>query len=203
MGCLRAILCLIFPPLAVIDKGCGSILIVAVLTLLGWIPGVLAALIILQRATMTNQELARHLRDLTAYLTIAGYDELHARRYLHIAHEVEAMGEPVEELRKEGRLQELPGVGPAVAGYLKEILETGKSSKQSEWEATVPFSVVELVRIPNLGAKTAQRLLHEHGVYSLDSLKVAIDTGRLATARGIGDRTLRTWREAIDRIQAK
>jgi uncharacterized membrane protein YqaE (UPF0057 family) len=35
------------PPLAVLDKGCGSIVIVFILTLLGWIPGVIAALIIL------------------------------------------------------------------------------------------------------------------------------------------------------------
>lgn len=46
MGCIRAIACLLLPPLAVIDKGCGSILIVTVLTLVGWIPGVIAALII-------------------------------------------------------------------------------------------------------------------------------------------------------------
>lgn len=43
----RVILSIIFPPLAVIDKGCGSILIVALLTCLGWLPGVIAALIIL------------------------------------------------------------------------------------------------------------------------------------------------------------
>lgn len=43
----RVILSIMFPPLAVIDKGCGSILIVALLTCLGWIPGVIAALIIL------------------------------------------------------------------------------------------------------------------------------------------------------------
>ena len=113
------------------------------------------------------------------------------------------MGEPIEDLRKEGRLQEIPGVGPAVAGYLKEILEAGKSSKQAEWEATVPFSVVELVRIPGLGAKTAQRLLHEHGVFSLESLKVAIDTGLLGTARGVGKKTLAAWRDAIERIQTR
>ncbi|PCH53065.1 YqaE/Pmp3 family membrane protein [Lutibacter sp.] len=46
MGCLRVILCVIFPPLAVVDKGCGSIVIVFILTCLGWIPGVIAALII-------------------------------------------------------------------------------------------------------------------------------------------------------------
>jgi uncharacterized membrane protein YqaE (UPF0057 family) len=46
MSCLRVILCVILPPLAVIDKGCGSIVIVTLLTLIGWIPGVIAALII-------------------------------------------------------------------------------------------------------------------------------------------------------------
>jgi uncharacterized membrane protein YqaE (UPF0057 family) len=40
---------IIFPPLAVIDRGCGSVLIVFLLTLCGWIPGVLAALIILNK----------------------------------------------------------------------------------------------------------------------------------------------------------
>lgn len=46
MGIGRVILCLIFPPLAVYDKGCGSILLVTILTLAGWIPGIIAALII-------------------------------------------------------------------------------------------------------------------------------------------------------------
>lgn len=43
----RVILSIILPPLAVLDKGCGSIVIVSILTLLGWVPGVIAALIIL------------------------------------------------------------------------------------------------------------------------------------------------------------
>ena len=46
MGCGRAIVCIIFPPLAVIDRGCGTFLIVLVLTAAGWIPGVIAALLI-------------------------------------------------------------------------------------------------------------------------------------------------------------
>lgn len=46
MGCLRALLCILFPPLAVIDRGCGTVIIVFALTLAGWIPGAVAALII-------------------------------------------------------------------------------------------------------------------------------------------------------------
>lgn len=49
MSLLRVLLSIFFPPLAVADKGCGSVLIVFILTLLGWIPGVLAALIILNK----------------------------------------------------------------------------------------------------------------------------------------------------------
>ena len=49
MSLIRALLAILFPPLAVIDKGCGSVLIVFLLTLCGWIPGVIAALIILNR----------------------------------------------------------------------------------------------------------------------------------------------------------
>ncbi|WP_194851234.1 YqaE/Pmp3 family membrane protein [Nonlabens antarcticus] len=47
MSIWRVLLAIIMPPLAVLDKGCGSIVIVFILTLLGWIPGVIAALVIL------------------------------------------------------------------------------------------------------------------------------------------------------------
>jgi uncharacterized membrane protein YqaE (UPF0057 family) len=46
MSCLRAIVCIIFPPLAVLDRGCGTILIVTLLTLAAWVPGVIAALLL-------------------------------------------------------------------------------------------------------------------------------------------------------------
>lgn len=46
MSVFRAIICIIFPPLAVIDKGLGALLIVIVLTIAGWVPGVIAALFI-------------------------------------------------------------------------------------------------------------------------------------------------------------
>lgn len=50
MSLWRVILCIIFPPLAVIDKGCGSVLLVFILTCCGWIPGVIAALLIATRS---------------------------------------------------------------------------------------------------------------------------------------------------------
>jgi uncharacterized membrane protein YqaE (UPF0057 family) len=41
----RVVLSVIAPPLAVIDKGLGAIIVTCVLTFLGWIPGVVSALV--------------------------------------------------------------------------------------------------------------------------------------------------------------
>lgn len=49
MSLLRVLLAIFFPPLAVIDRGCGSVVIVFLLTLCGWVPGVIGALIILNK----------------------------------------------------------------------------------------------------------------------------------------------------------
>ena len=47
MSIWRVLLSIFFPPIAVFDKGCGSIIIVFLLCLCGWVPGVIAALVIL------------------------------------------------------------------------------------------------------------------------------------------------------------
>jgi uncharacterized membrane protein YqaE (UPF0057 family) len=47
MSFFRVLLSILFPPLAIIDQGCGSVFIVFILTLCGWVPGVIAALVIL------------------------------------------------------------------------------------------------------------------------------------------------------------
>ena len=49
MSLPRVILAILLPPLAVLVRGCGSILIVSLLTLAGWVPGVIGALVILNK----------------------------------------------------------------------------------------------------------------------------------------------------------
>ena len=53
MSLPRVILAILLPPLAVLDRGCGSILIVSLLTLAGWVPGVIGALVILNKNETT------------------------------------------------------------------------------------------------------------------------------------------------------
>lgn len=143
---------------------------------------------------MTNLELAAKLRDLRDFLIIAGYEESHATRYTQIARFIEKLPEPVSVLRNEGRLSEIPGVGKLVAQYIREIIDTGTSSKQTEWEAQAPITVLELVRIPGLGAKTARKLFQEYGIDSLASLREADASNMLEQVQGVGPKLIQAIR---------
>ncbi|MFZ4509297.1 MAG: hypothetical protein ACOYON_16535 [Fimbriimonas sp.] len=128
---------------------------------------------------MTNAELAQALRDLRDYLIVAGYEETHVGRYTHIARAIESWPEDINILRREARLTDIPGVGKTIAMYLKEFLAEGDCSKYRDWESVAPRTVLELVRIPSISARSAKRLFQEFGVYDLASLKVALEAGRL------------------------
>ncbi len=55
MSIWRALICIFFPPLAVLDRGCGTVLIVFLLTAAGWVPGAIAALIINYQAELDHR----------------------------------------------------------------------------------------------------------------------------------------------------
>ena len=49
MGLIRALLCILLPPVAVLDKGLGAIIVTTLLWCAGWVPGVLAAILFATR----------------------------------------------------------------------------------------------------------------------------------------------------------
>jgi DNA polymerase (family 10) len=125
---------------------------------------------------MTNFELAQKLRDLRDFLIIAGYEESHATRYTQIARAIEKLPEPITTIAAEHRLTEIPMVGKLIAMYIKEILQDGVSSKQLEWEKEAPTTVLELVRVPGLGAKTARMLWQEYRIATLAQLQEKVQS---------------------------
>lgn len=138
---------------------------------------------------MTNKQLADELKALGDLLIIGGYEETHAARYARIAYTISRMTEEAENLCREGRLCEIPGVGPTIAALISEYLATGTCAKRRDFERRVPASVLELLTIPGLGAKTARSLYNELGIDSLAKLEQAVYSGSIALSRGLGART--------------
>jgi uncharacterized membrane protein YqaE (UPF0057 family) len=72
MSFVRGLACVVFPPAAVVDKGCGAPLVVGVLTLLGWVPGVFAALILVVRDNERRSSDRPVVMALLAFVVVVG-----------------------------------------------------------------------------------------------------------------------------------
>ena len=143
---------------------------------------------------LTNDEIAQKLMELHTILIVADYPEDHATRYPRLAYTISRMEESVAELVAQGRLkEEIAGVGDIVATIITEYVEIGTCSKLQEYASEVPQTIVELMPIPGLGAKTIKLLYQEAGVDSLLSLRTAIDEGKLKGVKGIGKKTIENF----------
>ena len=81
----------------------------------------------------------------------------------------------VAELARAGRATELPGIGKTLQEKIVALLDTGEIPSAAKLKAKFPASLVEVTRIPGLGAKTARRLYDELGVSNLDDLREAAE----------------------------
>jgi DNA polymerase (family X) len=138
---------------------------------------------------MRNAEIAAALRELGILYELDGADRFRVLAYREAARTVAQSPISVEQLAKEGRLTELPGVGKTLAGKIDTLLETGSIPSADKLKAKFPATLVEVTRVPGLGAKTARRIYDEVGVENLEQLKEAAEQGRLAGIRGLGPKT--------------
>ncbi len=85
-------------------------------------------------------------------------------------------------------LEEIPGVGEAIAKKITEIVNTGHLGIHDELRKEFPQGILELLAVPGIGPRTAMRLHREAGVTNVDELEAAIKDGRVARMPRMGDK---------------
>jgi len=150
---------------------------------------------------MNNAEIARRFYRLSALMEIRGDDPFRLRSYRNAAEAIEVWPTPLKEIaEKEGvtGLQEIPGVGKAIAGKVIDLLERGTFDAWERLTAETPESVLDLTEIPGIGPKTAALLHQRFKVSSLPDLKAFVAGGGLEMVDGIGPKTEERIKEALD-----
>ncbi|MCL6580526.1 MAG: PHP domain-containing protein [Firmicutes bacterium] len=157
--------------------------------------------------TFTNAQVARLLELVSDLLALKGGEDAgKANTYRRAARSVESHPEDVTVLHREGRLKEIPGVGEALARKIGEILETGRLRYLDRLAAEVPAGVLDFLRLPGVGAKTAGLLWRELGLTDLDGLEEALRSGALRRLPGLGakrEETIRAGLEALRRTTGR
>jgi DNA polymerase (family 10) len=104
-----------------------------------------------------------------------------------------------EIAEKEGvtGLQEIPGVGKAIAGKVIDLLSKGTFDAWERLTAETPETVLDLLEIPGIGPKTAALLHQRFKVSTLDEMKAFVASGGLDMVDGIGPKTAEKIKEAL------
>jgi DNA polymerase (family X) len=141
------------------------------------------------------------LREIAALLQLQGANRYKARAFERGARALEASKVPIEELVREGRLRDLPGIGHALAHAIEELHTKGTSDVLESLRAGLPRSVLELSQVSGIGLHALRVLHDELGIESVDDLRAAASEGRLRGVKGFSERREAKILDAIDRYE--
>jgi len=122
-------------------------------------------------------------------LEIKGENFFKIRAYREAVRQLDNLTTEVEDLIREGRLKDVPSIGPAIEQKITEFVTTGELGFLTRLEAEIPPALLELTRVPGLGPRTAKDIYDTLGILGLEELEAAALTHRLLRVRGIKAKT--------------
>jgi DNA polymerase (family 10) len=135
---------------------------------------------------MRNAEIADALAELATLYELDGAVRYRVLAYREAARVIRQSPLPVDELARAGRATELPGIGTTLEQKIVALLDGGEIPSAAKLKRKFPASLIEVTRVPGLGAKTVRRLHDELGVKSLDDLRIAAEQERIRELKGLG-----------------
>ncbi len=138
---------------------------------------------------MRNKEVAQKFYELAALSELAGENTFRVRAYQQAAQAIENLPFPVEDLAEKEQLTSVKGIGKSIAGKIVQYLHTGHINKLEELKKKVPESLLEIERVPGLGAKRAKLLYERLGITTVEKLKKAAKEGKIRSLSGFGEKT--------------
>src|SRR4051812_43239299 len=134
---------------------------------------------------MDNAQIASHLRSLAQLFAGKGENPYKVRAYRRAAETIEALSESVAELVHTGAdLTQFNGIGKAIAGTLKEIVQEGKLTQLEKLRSSAGPELAELSEYPRLDPQRVLRVYKKLNISSVKSLKAAFERGEIAANFG-------------------
>ena len=144
-----------------------------------------------------NDEIAAQLELLADLSELEGEESFRVLAYRRAATRIRETWGPVAKLALEGKAKSLSGIGQTIETKIVEVIELGEMKALTKRKAIIPADVVEFMRLPGLGPKTARRIWQELGVTTLAELKEAAEGERLRALAGLGAKTEAKILEAL------
>lgn len=154
---------------------------------------------------MKNQEIAKAFERAADILALLDENTFRVLALRKVARAIDELATPIESAAADGTLEKIPGIGKSSADRIKEYLRTEKIAEFEEIAAQVPAGVLEIMRIPTVGPKTAALLWKEGNIKTVEVLKAEIALGEksaLLNIKGLGLKKLQKMSENLAHLAA-
>ena len=135
---------------------------------------------------MDTEDVVHLLNKIADLMDIKGEQFFKTRAYRMAAETLREAEEPIEVLVNEERLQELPGIGKAIAKKITTFVNTGILPYYEELTEEIPPSLLDLLQIQGLGPKKVAVLYKKLGITTIDELQKAAKQHKLKDLDGFG-----------------
>lgn len=150
-------------------------------------------------APLDNTEIAARLDEIATLLEDQRANQYRVQAWRAGAEAIRDLDRPASTiLDAEGLegLDRIPGIGPALARAISELLHTGRSATLARLRGeTAPIAA--LMSVPGIGPRLAERIHDELGIESLEELEIAAHDGRLSRLGGFGEKRLAGVKDAL------
>jgi DNA polymerase (family X) len=137
-------------------------------------------------APLDASAVARLLNEFARRSALRGGNPYRARAYSRAAESLATLTLPLEDLIRQERLRDIPGVGDAIADIITMLHATGTHPSLDAMRQEVPAGVLDFLTIPGVRPDKALKLYNQLGVTTLAALEEAARADRLKGMKGLG-----------------
>jgi len=138
---------------------------------------------------MKNYLVSYIFSNIADMLEIKGENFFKIRAYRKAARAISNLPEDVEALVETSSLAGIEGIGKAIEEKIKEIVNTGTCEYYERLKEEVPAALVEMLKVPGLGAKKIRTIYERLNITTIEELEQAAKQHRLRGLPGIGVKT--------------
>jgi len=140
---------------------------------------------------MENAAIAAVFEEMAELLEFRGENPFRIRAYRNGAKAIRDLDESVASILADSsrNLSSIPGIGKTLLDKTETLVATGQLPQLEKLRQEIPEIVIQMARIPGLGAKKAAKLQQELAIESLGDLRAACHEDRISTLKGFGGKT--------------
>jgi len=144
-----------------------------------------------------NHDLSELFAAMAAIMDIRGESVFKSIAFSKVSRLIKDMTFDIKKAYDDGTLGEIEGIGASSRKVIEDYIKTGKSTDYEELAASVPAGLLPMMQIPGLGPKTIKLFWKERGITSIEELVKAIDDGKLAGIKGVGEKKIESIKQRI------